>query len=190
MLKWYREYTSVLSREFYVLFGASIGVIFGIGFFFFRSYLAPLNQSFYGWIGLLIGAFILGRLIVIGAAFIARKNGKKRPKKVATRSKQEISALRKYRFIVLIPIAVVLLLSASAKMGVLPLSYESMISRIVLIGFMVWLAFYSRKGLPPSNLKKGSLAEKVSNGSYRVLKIAVVVFVLESIISIWIVWKR
>jgi hypothetical protein len=195
MLKWFRDYTSVLTKEFYVLYGSAFGLIiglsYGLGSYFFRDYFHGLFDDPYRlilfWVALGVSSFVLSRVILILSAFVVRKRGGLPVKKSSTKDHQGrgFTFLWKRRIGGLAFLFLILIGHRLTKDWQISPVYSGLFLQVLITSYLIWFAFF-RQNTPLTKLKRDSLAEKVRNGSRIFVKVMAVALVLELIFMAWI----
>jgi hypothetical protein len=172
MFQWYREYTSVLTREHGSLLGAIFGITFGVAWFFFhRAFQDPMiSLTWYGlgaWIG---GIYVMGRVITLAVAFWVRRQ---HPTGKAVRKPLKMTAserhLRRWNLWFLVgTILELFLVNGLRRAGLLTLGQST-----VALPLLVLLTLLLRNKMAPAPpLKKGSFAVKVWVASWWALGIS------------------
>jgi hypothetical protein len=166
MLEWIRRYTSVLPREFGVLYGAANGLILGALWLCFRRPLAGLesaNASLF-WMGFFAAAYLTGLAFLLGAAaWLRHVHG------APHHGVQAQGALKAWlgglRFRHMVQAYGVLMLAVMVLQRFADLTrYQAyLLSRWATVAFTVWLAVQAptlrfRPGSPAQRLVRWALA--------------------------------
>jgi hypothetical protein len=188
MSKWFREYISVLSREFFALYGLAMGAVFASCWIFFRHLFPTLVDSYFGLPGLcliFVGAFVLSRIVLIVCAYFVRRKGGL-PEKAQVSKKVEAgqrSLANKYRWSIYGFILLLFSIQILSKCNYLPMHTTFILSSLAIFGFMAWTTVLSFQRRPELKLKSGSVAQKLSAASKYVLLVLLIIFIIE---QIWI----
>jgi hypothetical protein len=193
--KWFRDYTSVLTKEFYVLYGSvlglTIGVCSGLGFYFFKGYFHGILDDPYRliifWGALGVSSAVLGRVILMLSAYVVRKRSGLPVKKSSAKGAQGTGTVFQWksRIVAWVFLVLILLADSLAKSWHVSPLYRALFLQVGITGYSIWYAFF-RQNMPLTKLKRGSLAEKMKNGSRTFAKVMAIVLVLELIFMAWI----
>jgi hypothetical protein len=188
MFKWFREYISVLSREFFALYGSAMGILCVSLWLLFRHFNPLSGDGYSEWpiLGLyFLAFFIFSRIVLLTSAYFVRKN-RGQAKKQEINKKMEVSRKtisNRYRFGSIGFAILFLLVRVLREFGVISVYTNTTLSLLIVFGFMAWMTVTAFKKSPDTKLKSGSLAEKVRVSSKYILLASMIVFV---VLQIWI----
>jgi hypothetical protein len=160
MVEWIRRYTSVLPREFGVLYGAANGLILGAVWICFHRTLAGLeaeNASLF-WLSFFAVAYLTGLVFRLGAATWLRYPSPARHHRVHTQGplKAWLGGLR-FRHVVQAYVVVMLAVMVLQRFTEFTRYRAYLASRWATVAFAVWLAVQA----PMLRFKPGSLAHRL-----------------------------
>ena len=156
MIAWIRRYTSVLPREFGVLYGAATGLILGGLWLAIHQRLAALEAANAGlfWLGFFVAAYFAGLAFRLAASFWMRRFAPARHRVEAQGSlKAWLGGLR-FRHVVQAYVLLMLGVMLSLRFAGLTRYQAYLASRWATVAFAVWLAVQA----PLLRFKPGSLA--------------------------------
>jgi hypothetical protein len=185
MFKRYRDYISVLTREFYVYYGVCLGLLIGIGIPLTRPWRDDKGVSGELWFigAVFVAVFVVSRAVLLAAAYVVRRRlgPKAKPAISKKLQAQDKVTSRKYRLFAFGYLAFLILAKILRQHQWVSEEQYAWIITGLVCAFLIWIAVQSFRRRDEKNLEKGSAAAIISWGSRYVLVALVIIFIAEQL---------